>query len=153
MAEAVLGFRANAHDVTHVRKAETQSLALDLLFRDQSSVMLTSGDRDIIAGWTKCMSERGGLSAYFEPVTPREARLHLEWFPYPVTAQGSANTEIREDSTVNVRGAMITDNAECLKTGRIYTPRNPCIVTFKFDHGSIGLPITIKARLRKVSDV
>ncbi len=59
-----------------------QSLDVEQLIKHQSSVLLTSGDANILQAWSGCIARNGGLTVYLEPRGDDEAVVKFHWTPY-----------------------------------------------------------------------
>ena len=59
--------------------------------------IISSGDSDVLSAWTTCMSNRGGLSAYFERSDSRQATLILKWNRLPNDPNAPASARLLSD--------------------------------------------------------
>jgi hypothetical protein len=123
----------------HVR----QYIDVDNVISNQTSVMLSSGDQNILSAWSQCISRLGGLTMYIEPRGSDDAVVKITWTSYPGTPTDPAVRDFSVSSGVQViggqdftrRGSHLGERIE--RTIRLSRPRNAGIlVTMNLDLGS-----------------
>lgn len=78
-------------------KEEVRStIDVDSIIKHESSVLLSSGDPNILKTWSDCIKS-GGLTMYIEPRGDDEAVVNILWTPYPTT-QPNLNPTVKQFS-------------------------------------------------------
>jgi hypothetical protein len=156
--EAVFG--GNYSDDSYRQKqAAMQATNFSKITSDQElDVALVSGDSEIIGAWKECMTKKSGVAMYFERNTgaPRQAILHIMWYPSPGVSQVKLT-----DGIPLPQGVLASGSDACLRRGTKLTALTDCSVQLslpsalttvtalvKTDHGNATafLPSRLKFR-------
>ena len=143
IGDVVMGGSYNETDYRRYQREVSESIDLSQIYRNQSSVLLASGDPEILGAWSDCMTKGRGLSVTFAPQAPRMVLLEIQWFAYPVAKGVSTDTKLVSDIVVNKPGVKVTAGGECLKNEHVLADRQPCIAQLEFEHGRIDLAVVV----------
>jgi hypothetical protein len=141
--DIVLGGSFNETDYRRYLREVSSSVDLSLVYNNQSSVLLSSGDPEIVGAWQDCMSRGRGLSVTFSPQSPRTVFLEIEWFAYPVAPGVSNQTQLVSNVVINKPGVKVTAGNECLEKDHVYSDRLTCTAQLEFDKGNTDLAVVV----------
>ncbi|MDW9855401.1 hypothetical protein GOB46_22885 [Sinorhizobium meliloti] len=85
------------------REDVQSSLDVEQILSHESSVLLSSGDPEILKAWSECM-QAGGLSMYIEPKGDIEAVVKIRWNPYPAAELNPTVEQFSVSEGVSIRG-------------------------------------------------
>lgn len=96
----------------NAKKSEIQSEYFNQVNASREiDIALMSGDDAILEAWTDCMRAKGGgITARFDPVSPTEVFMHVEYFN-----QGPVNQDRLREDVVLPAGVTVVAGRDCLK--------------------------------------
>lgn len=117
-------------DASKVKAKSEQQYDFEAVEKDTGSLLLMSGQANILDAWTTCMANRGGLGLRIQPLDKTQLILHLVYHkrsgsgligidPGPIT--------IADDVYIPDQFATKT-NGGCLQKGKVYQPGDTCKV-------------------------
>ena len=124
LGEIVIGGKYTRDQYNEKKEEITEEYLKQITTSREIDVALTSGDSTIVNAWKSCMTNRGGLSLRFEPVSNTEVFAVVEWF-------GVAGfNETTLDRTIEPpAGIRISEGADCFKNGKNLVNSLPCRAT------------------------
>jgi len=147
-AGIVFGGKFNKDDVKRYIQELRTKLNLSTVLSQESSVLLASGDPQIVGAWSKCMLERRGLSMRFQASSPKAVELIIEWYAYPVAPGVSTDTKLKEDILIpkdKEKDVQIVSGKDCLSAKNALRDKIPCTVNLQLTSGAIDLLLTANA--------
>lgn len=105
------------------------------------SVALMSGDEEVLDAWTNCMRTRGGgISVRFEPLTPIDVFMHVEYYNVGIVNEVKLLKDVVLSSDVTV-----TAGADCLRKKKKYVNGKPCVAQLRLKSPLNYLPVVVDA--------
>ena len=124
VGEVVMGSLNYSENDYKLKKAQLQKEFSWAYSRDEEiSVAVSTGDKAITSAWLECMKGRkGGLVAYFEILSAKEATLTVEFL-------SAANTSTRLKNTVELPVGVTVGEKRCISKWTKITSEEPCVTT------------------------
>lgn len=147
-AGIVFGGKFNKDDVKRYIQELRTKLDISTVLNHKSSVLLASGDPQIVGAWSKCMQERSGLSMRFEALSAKAVTLILEWYAYPVAPGVSTDTKLKEDILIpkdKEKDVQVVAGKDCLSAKNVLRDKVPCTVNLEFTSGATDLLLIANA--------
>jgi hypothetical protein len=143
-----MGGKFNKDDAKRYIQELRSKLDISTVLNHESSVLLASGDPQIVGAWSKCMQERRGLSMRFEASSAKSVALILEWYAFPVAPDVSTDTYLKEDILIpknKEKDIQIVSGKDCLSHENPLRDKIPCTVNLEFTSGETDLLLTANA--------
>ena len=118
------------------------SLDVNQIISNQSSVLLTSGDKGVLGAWQNCISQSGGLTFYIEPRDKHQAVINIEWNPYPTNKNSNPRV-----TGFALTGAQVIDGTEYTKKGTMLGIRYNRIITIARNPSGGAVLATLRTNL------
>ncbi|WP_425626525.1 hypothetical protein [Agrobacterium tumefaciens] len=116
-------------------------LNISTIVKNESSILLASGDKEILKRWAECV-RNGGFTARFEVYDVDDAALILEWHTYPVKKGVDTSTALTEDITIP-KGINVTSGDSCRKKGTVFEFGKTCTITVTLPNGATDWLVSV----------
>ncbi len=126
----------------------TNNVDVDLLLREQGSLVLQSGQAEIVKAWRDCMLERrggGGVGTYFSSVGDgsKQVFFHIDYLRRP-QGDGSVQEALRlVDDVYLDEGVRAVSNRDCFAKGFVIKAGENCVVQLIVPSAWTTLPIVL----------
>lgn len=105
-------------------------------------ILLSTGDKEILQAWTKCMDGKTGLYMFFSDIQPNSAILNVEWR----AAAGVARVKFKRDYALPEH-VKVTSGKDILKGKELLVAGTPAKIQFKLT--DVSKPLSISFNVEK----
>jgi len=114
-------------DASRLRSRFSQSIKEEVVYQNRSSLLLESGQENIVNAWRECMQNKGGgLSAYFAVVPGRKDLVDLHIVFDHAKGFDPPSLKIAKDVDIDASEFKVVSGADCLKKGYTFKPGDVC---------------------------
>jgi hypothetical protein len=124
-----IGFGLTSKDATKISNHIKQDIKDDKFYHNTSSVLLLSGQTNILSAWQTCMQNQGGgITTYFTSIEgrPTVVELHIDYKHNTRGFDGGA-LKIASDVVVNQSLGIPIEHKDCISKGKTLNPGESCI--------------------------
>ena len=143
-------FYLSYSDARHLKSEISKYYNLNAIAHEKSSYLLMSGQKNRIDAWQDCISKHGGgVSLRFEPLDGKTGTLVRLFIEYDISVDPlihSVPIQVIKDSYIDSKLVSIKENANCLKSGKIYRPGDSCPVLLQTQSAWTTLPINLQVK-------
>lgn len=121
-----------------------ESLDLNFALSESGSILMLTGQEEVISAWRACMTDKGGrLGAYFTPVTgsERQVLLNIE-YPRKGIGSGAGPLKLLEAPFLE-QGTEILSSGDCISKGYTVRPGDTCSVLLVVPSAWTILPVVL----------
>src|SRR5262249_24847987 len=123
---------------SRLRSSFSETVDVRVIYNHRASVLLMSGQENILKAWSECMGKQGGgLSVYFRPVADTDDKLwelHIEYLPATDPDKFNPRTlTLTRNARMDPQVAVVADTDKdktCLNEGYKYRPTDNCTIKF-----------------------
>jgi hypothetical protein len=147
-------------DASRVRAMLSSQYDFRAIQKDTVSLLLMSGQKNIIDAWKSCMTAKYSISTRVEPVEGSDGKqivLHINYFAELSPGKPTPGPiKIASDIYIDSEKAKVLSGADCTKANYEFEPGSSCSIQFEMDSAWTAMPIVFnlkdgKRRFSKVT--
>lgn len=139
IGEIVLGGNYTEEQYNKKREQIEQEYFNQITASREIDVALMSGDEEVLRAWSGCMAERGGgLTVRFEPLSPLDVNMIMEYF-----SEGNKHSVRLETGVVLPAGVEVRQNQHCLRKGRRIEQGENCVAVLRLPSALTTIPVAV----------
>lgn len=139
IGEIVLGANYTEEQYNKKREQIQREYFNQITASREIDVALMSGDEEVLRAWSGCMASRGGgLTARFEPLSPLDVNMVIEYF-----SEGNKHSVRLERDVVLPPGIEVRQNPHCLRRGRRIERGDNCVAVLRLASALTTIPVAV----------
>jgi hypothetical protein len=138
----LLGSSFSQEDVESLKTKTSGAFNYKTLSENDYSLLLALGDPDVLSDWDVCMDTRDGVSAWFEPESPKTALLVVDYWPHRSDVRGRS-TSINNDPLAGKEG-LKADEDHCLMKDKRVSEDEECVVSLEFASPATEITVVVE---------